>query len=99
NSYALEEKSKTELDKIILFLQQNSKVTIEFGGHTDDVGSDKDNLELSFKRAKSVYDYILSKGIPVTRLKYKGYGETQPLIPNTSDENRRMNRRIEFKIL
>jgi OmpA-OmpF porin, OOP family len=98
-SYALEDKSKTELDKIVNFLKLNSKVTIEFGGHTDDVGSDKDNLELSLKRAKSVYEYIISKGIPAARLKYKGYGETKPVAPNDSEENRQMNRRIEFKIL
>jgi OOP family OmpA-OmpF porin len=99
SSYALEDKSKTELDKIVNFLKLNSKVIIEFGGHTDDVGSDKDNLELSLKRAKSVYEYIINKGIPAARLKYKGYGETKPVVPNDSEEHRQLNRRIEFKIL
>jgi OmpA-OmpF porin, OOP family len=99
NSYTLEEKSQTELDKIILFLKQNPKVNIEFGGHTDDVGSDKDNMELSLKRAKSVYDYIGTKGISIVRLKYKGYGETKPVVPNDNEDHRRMNRRIEFKVL
>jgi OmpA-OmpF porin, OOP family len=99
NSYKLEEKSQTELDKIILFLKQNPKINIEFGGHTDDVGSDKDNMDLSVKRAKSVYDYIAAKGIPSLRLKFKGYGETKPVVPNDSEEHRRMNRRIEFKVL
>jgi OOP family OmpA-OmpF porin len=99
NSYALEDKSKTELDKIVNFLKLNSKVNIEFGGHTDDVGSDKANLDLSLKRAKSVYEYIVSKGISAARLKFKGYGETKPVAPNDSDENRQLNRRIEFVIL
>jgi OOP family OmpA-OmpF porin len=99
SSYKLEEKSQTELDKIILFLKQNPKVNIEFGGHTDDVGSDQDNIELSLKRAKSVYDYIATKGIPAARLKFKGYGETKPVAPNDSEEHRRINRRIEFKVL
>lgn len=99
NSYSLEDKSRTELDKIVFFLQKNPKLNIEFGGHTDDVGSDKDNLELSLKRAKSVYEYITGKGIPAARLKYKGYGETQPMLPNNSQENRQQNRRIEFRIL
>jgi OmpA-OmpF porin, OOP family len=98
-SYTLEDKSKTELDKIVNFLKLNPKVIIEFGGHTDDVGSDKDNLDLSLKRAKSVYDYIVSNGIPAARLKYKGYGETKPVTPNDTDEHRQLNRRIEFKIL
>lgn len=88
NSYTLEEKSKTELDKIVLFLQANPKIKMEFGGHTDDVGADKDNMDLSLKRAKSVFDYIVSRGIPATRLKYQGYGETKPFVANTSDENR-----------
>lgn len=99
NSYTLEEKSKTELDKIILFLKLNPKISIELGAHTDDVGSDKDNMDLSLKRAKEVYNYILSNGIEVSRLKFKGYGETKPLKPNTSEENRQLNRRIEFKVL
>jgi OmpA-OmpF porin, OOP family len=99
NSYALEDKSKTELDKIVNFMKLNSKISIEFGGHTDDVGSDKANLDLSLKRAKSVYEYIVSKGIPAVRLKFKGYGETKPVAPNDSDENRQLNRRIEFVIL
>jgi OmpA-OmpF porin, OOP family len=99
NSYALEDKSKTELDKIINFLILNPKVNIEFGGHTDDVGSDKDNLDLSLKRAKAVYDYVVKSGILVGQIKYRGYGETKPLMPNTSEENRQLNRRIEFKVL
>ena len=99
NSYELEGKSKTELDKIILFLKSNPKVSIEFGGHTDDVGSDQANMELSQKRAKAVYDYLVKAGVDAVKLKYKGYGETKPITPNTSDENRAKNRRIEFKIL
>ncbi len=99
NSYSLEEKSKTELDKIVQFLKDNPKLKIEFGGHTDDVGSDKDNLTLSEKRAKAVYDYIVSKGIPANRLTYKGYGESKPARPNNSEEHRQLNRRIEFKVL
>jgi outer membrane protein OmpA-like peptidoglycan-associated protein len=51
------------------------------------------------KRSKSVYDYLMGKGILAGRLKYKGYGETKPIVSNTSDENRQLNRRIEFKIL
>ncbi|WP_028981009.1 OmpA family protein [Sporocytophaga myxococcoides] len=98
-SFALEEKSKTELDKISVFLKQNPKVNIEFGGHTDDVGADKDNLTLSTNRAKSVFDYLVKSGVTATRMKFKGYGETKPIQPNTSEENRQINRRIEFKIL
>lgn len=99
NSYQLEEKSKTELEKIVSFLKNNPKINIEFGGHTDDVGSDKDNQVLSEKRAKAVYDHLIANGIPAARLKFKGYGETKPVAPNDGEENRQKNRRIEFKIL
>jgi outer membrane protein OmpA-like peptidoglycan-associated protein len=97
--YKLENKSKTELDKLIGFLNENKNLKVEISGHTDDVGKDEDNIELSRKRAKSVYDYLVNAGVNVSRLKYAGYGETQFVVPNTSDKNRQMNRRIEFKVL
>ncbi len=99
NSYELEDKSATELESIDLFLTLNSTVSIELGGHTDDVGSDAANIELSQKRAKAVYDHLLTVGIAPSRLKFKGYGESKPVVANTNDENRAKNRRIEFKIL
>jgi outer membrane protein OmpA-like peptidoglycan-associated protein len=95
----LQEKSKTELFRILKFMRENPKIKIEISGHTDDIGSDAANLDLSKKRAQSVVDYLTKAGIETSRLLSKGYGETQPLTPNTSDENRAMNRRIEFKIL
>ncbi|MDX5443800.1 MAG: OmpA family protein, partial [Hymenobacteraceae bacterium] len=97
--YTLEQKSKTELNKLITFMQQNKNVKIEISGHTDDVGSDQDNQVLSEKRAKSVVDYLAQNGISKDRIRYKGYGESKPVKENTSEENRRMNRRIELKVL
>ncbi|WP_299821485.1 OmpA family protein [uncultured Pontibacter sp.] len=97
--YALEKKSETELSKLIKFMQLNSTMKIEIEGHTDDVGADKDNQVLSEKRAKSVVDYITSNGIGKERIRYKGYGETKPVKPNTSEENRQRNRRIEMRVL
>lgn len=99
NSYTLEDKSKTELDKIALFLKKNPEVKIEFGGHTDNVGSEADNMQLSLKRAEAVYRYIISLGISSSRLRYKGYGETHPVASNDTDAGRQSNRRIEFKVL
>jgi OOP family OmpA-OmpF porin len=99
NSYELEEKSTTELESIVAFMNLNPSVSIELGGHTDDVGSDPANMELSQKRAKAVYDHLISVGVEAKRLRYKGYGETKPVLPNTSEENRAKNRRIEFKVL
>ncbi|HYG39015.1 MAG TPA: OmpA family protein [Cytophagales bacterium] len=97
--YTLEEKSETELNKIIEFMQENPQVKVEISGHTDDVGSDQDNLTLSINRAKSVYSYLLESGVAQERLVYKGYGEAQPTVPNDSEANRQINRRIEFEIL
>lgn len=99
NSYELEDKSTTELESIVTFLTLNPSVSMELGGHTDDIGSDAANLDLSQKRAKSVYDYLINAGVTATKLKYKGYGETKPVAPNTSEGNRAKNRRIEFKVL
>jgi outer membrane protein OmpA-like peptidoglycan-associated protein len=67
--------------------------------HTDSYGSDDYNFKLSDNRARSVMEYILSKGIASNRITSQGYGETRPVVPNDTDENRQLNRRVEFKIL
>ncbi len=72
---------------------------LEVQGHTDDVGSESANKELSQKRAEAVVEYLVEQGISEERLVPEGYGPEQPLVPNISDRNRRMNRRVEFKIL
>ncbi|MDJ1478970.1 OmpA family protein [Cytophagaceae bacterium YF14B1] len=97
--WELEGKSKTELDKLMALMKNTKGLRIEISGHTDDVGKDSDNLELSLKRAKSVYDYLINAGVEKNRLTYVGYGETQFAVPNNSEKNRQLNRRIEFKVL
>ncbi|QQL51314.1 OmpA family protein [Mucilaginibacter ginkgonis] len=99
NKYQLEADSKAELQKIIEFLNTNPTVRIEISGHTDNVGNDQANQILSQNRAKSVYEYLVTNGIGAGRLMFKGYGKTQPLMPNTTEENRAMNRRTEFKVI
>ena len=99
NSFELEKRSTTELDRLTRFMNQYPALAVEVSGHTDDVGSDPANLTLSDNRAKAVYDYLVKSGIKAERLKYKGYGETQPAVPNTSEANRHLNRRIELRIL
>lgn len=86
------------MNRIVKFLEQNPQVKIEIGGHTDDVGSDENNQILSAKRAYEVYQYFVSKSVTVERLLYIGYGETKPKVPNTSDYNRALNRRVELMI-
>lgn len=96
--FTLDQKSQVELQKMGSFLTNNPSLTIEIAGHTDDVGSDKENLELSRLRAESVVAYLVANGVPETRLEAVGYGKTKPQLPNTSDENRARNRRIEWRI-
>jgi outer membrane protein OmpA-like peptidoglycan-associated protein len=88
-----------ELDRLIKMLEDSPNVKCEISAHTDDVGNDDYNLKLSDKRAKSVVDYLASKGIKTERMIPKGYGETQPLVANDTDENKAKNRRVQFKIV
>ena len=97
--YILDDKSKVELDKLTDFLSKNKNIKIEISGHTDDVGSDTENMALSQRRAQSVQYYLQQSGIAADRILAKGYGETKPMAPNDSDENRQKNRRIEWRIL
>ena len=99
DSYALKEKSYTELNRVSDFLESNPGIRVEISGHTDDTGSQDYNLNLSNKRAETVYNYLIEKGLSTEKLTYKGYGQTQPAYPNDSEENRSKNRRIEFSII
>ncbi len=99
NSFELNEKVEFILSGLIDYLKDNPKVKIEIQGHTDDVGNNSNNLELSKNRAKAVKDYITSKGIEASRLTSKGFGETKPKLPNSSEYNRSLNRRTEFMVV
>ncbi|MCQ2375499.1 MAG: OmpA family protein [Salinivirgaceae bacterium] len=99
NSAEITAGSFTELNRLIEFLNLNNDIKIELSAHTDDVGSDFYNMRLSDKRAKSVATYLINNGISESQLISKGYGESQPLVPNSSDENRALNRRVEVKII
>jgi outer membrane protein OmpA-like peptidoglycan-associated protein len=95
----LRPESDVELDRVVKLLKENPGIVIEMSAHTDSYGSDDYNMSLSDRRAKSCMEYILSKGISPDRITSKGYGETKPIAPNDTDENRQLNRRVEFKIL
>jgi len=99
DSYKLRDESLTELNKVLSFLRANENLKVEISGHTDDLGSDSYNLELSTQRAKTVYDYLVEHDIDPEKLTYHGYGENEPLKKNTDEASRQLNRRIEFKIL
>jgi len=99
DKWDLRPESYVELDRVVKLLQENPSISIEMSAHTDSYGSDDYNMKLSENRAKSVREYILSKGIPQDRITSKGYGETVPVATNETDEGRQLNRRVEFKIL
>ncbi|MFN8253337.1 MAG: OmpA family protein [Ferruginibacter sp.] len=105
DKYSLRPESYVELDRVVKFLTDYPHVEIEMSAHTDSKGSDEYNWTLSDNRAKSVREYILSKGIAANRIISKGYGETKPVAANTNPDGsdnpdgRQLNRRVEFTIL
>lgn len=98
NSFDLTEQSKSVLESFIEFLAENPRIKVSINGHTDNVGSDESNMTLSENRAKSVYEYLISKGILSSRLTYKGFGKTKPVATNDTEAGRARNRRTEFLI-
>jgi outer membrane protein OmpA-like peptidoglycan-associated protein len=88
-----------ELNRIVLMMNENPRLKIRIEGHTDNVGNDLTNKILSENRAKSIADYLISKGIAGNRFSHKGYGKKKPVAKNSTEEGRRMNRRVEFIIL
>jgi OOP family OmpA-OmpF porin len=99
DKWDLRPESFVELDRVVKLLNENPAIEIEMSAHTDSRGTDDYNIKLSENRAASVRTYILSKGIPESRIISKGYGETKPVVANDTDENRQLNRRVEFTIL
>ena len=97
--YELKETSTAELGFLVYFLQQNPSVRIEIGGHTDDVGTDTDNQNLSQRRADAVKAYLAQQGIEASRIKAIGYGESRPVASNDTDAGKAKNRRTEFVIV
>lgn len=97
NSAKLKPISNAQLDGLVDILKRNEAVNLTIEGHTDNVGNDAYNMELSQKRTDSVKAYLISKGIPETRLTAVGYGETKPIGDNTKASGRSQNRRVELK--
>jgi outer membrane protein OmpA-like peptidoglycan-associated protein len=95
----LRPESKTELERVYTLLIENPRMKVRVAGHTDSQGSDEYNQRLSEARAKSVQDYLISRGIPANRLAFIGYGESRPIDTNDTDEGRQNNRRVELEIL
>ena len=99
DSYILLKSSEDELNTFYQFLIDNPVLKFRIDGHTDNIGSDEYNQDLSIKRAKSVFNWLVNKGILSSRLDYKGFGKRQPLINSTDDKSRAINRRVEVQII
>jgi OmpA-OmpF porin, OOP family len=92
-------RSNLELNKLLQIMIDNPNLKIEVRGHTDNQGRFEHNMALSERRAQQVVDFLVLSGIAPTRMQSVGFGSTQPLISNDLEENRQLNRRVEFQIL
>lgn len=99
NKYELKPESQVELDRVVQLLADNPTVKIQIEGHTDNVGNAADNMKLSENRAKAVIAYLSSKGVATSRLSSKGFGATQSIADNKTEEGRAQNRRTELKVV
>jgi outer membrane protein OmpA-like peptidoglycan-associated protein len=97
-SYKLLPKSFKSLNEVVAIMKADPSLMIDIDGHTDSQGSDEYNHTLSHNRAKSVSDYLVSKGIEESRLKSTGYGESKPVADNATAAGRAKNRRTEMTV-
>ena len=99
SSPVLRPESAPQLDELVAILQKNPTARIEIRGHTDNAGDFDLNVKLSRERCQAVVEYLKTKGISADRLESRGRGPLDPIAPNTSEENRKRNRRVEFVAL
>ncbi|MVM31073.1 OmpA family protein [Spirosoma sp. HMF4905] len=91
--------SYAELDKLVSMMQDNPNMSIRLEGHTDIIGDHDKNLQLSRDRVIACQRYLVQKGIDIDRIQTVGYGDTRPILTKGTDEERKVNRRVEFVIL
>ncbi|MEP5612941.1 MAG: OmpA family protein [Cyclobacteriaceae bacterium] len=99
NSYELDDKSLSELANVVEILRENPGMAVEISGHTDNLGSKSYNQTLSEKRAEKVLQEIVNRQIDRSRLSFKGLGDQQPIESNNTEDGRKSNRRIEFRVI
>ena len=97
DKYSLAKEAKKTLDNVSKNTTGYAEVKIHLAGHTDNIGTDDYNFKLSEKRALSVKNYLVEKGIKESNISYEYYGETKPAVSNSSKENKKLNRRVEIK--
>ncbi|HTG37945.1 OmpA family protein [Sphingomonas sp.] len=99
DSTAIRPQFRQTLDQVADTLSRYDQTYVDVYGHTDSVGSDAYNQGLSERRASAVADYLVTRGVQSARLGTRGFGETQPVAPNDSEEGRAENRRVEIKLV
>jgi len=99
DSFNLLPESTAELDQLVRLMKKNKGMSVEISGHTDNEGAVQYNLQLSERRARSVYDYLIKSNVDVRQLRYKGYGQSKPVATNDTPEGRSLNRRTEMVII
>jgi outer membrane protein OmpA-like peptidoglycan-associated protein len=99
DSSELKPASMKELDKLVVLMQQNPTLVIEIEGHTSSVASRDYNLILSAKRAESVRQYLITKGIAANRMTTKGFGPDRPVADNETTSGQAKNRRVAFRVM
>jgi outer membrane protein OmpA-like peptidoglycan-associated protein len=97
-SYDLKSESYEALKLLYRFMTTNPDILVEINAHTDNIGSESFNIKLSQNRANSVVEYLVQKGIDPSRLIPQGFGKSQPVAPNETEEGRALNRRVEFRV-
>jgi outer membrane protein OmpA-like peptidoglycan-associated protein len=95
----LKKTSTPELDKLVAFLQANPGAEIELSGHTSSEGDAAGNRSLSYRRVKACRDYVVQKGIDAGRIVAVGHGPDLPVAPNDTEANRKLNRRVELRVV
>lgn len=99
DSSTIQAQYRPTLDKVASVLDRYNQTYVDVYGHTDSRGSDAYNQSLSERRARAVADYLVMRGVESARLETLGYGETQPVATNDTEEGRAQNRRVEIKIV
>lgn len=96
-SYIISDGQKEKLNEYVDFLFTNYHLSIDLEGHTDSIGSEKQNIALSIKRVETVKAYLINEGIIETRINTVSCGESRPKVSNKTKENRQINRRVVAK--
>jgi outer membrane protein OmpA-like peptidoglycan-associated protein len=95
----ISENEITKLDDVARLMEEDASLNLKIKGHTDDTGDIELNDHLSMRRARRCYKYLASKGIALNRMSFEGFGATEPKHDNSTEDGKKLNRRVEFAFL